>query len=190
MLRCGKCGMPLVAQTQGRRGGVRVPAYECHPKVDPDACGGVSISPADEVEATVVAAIQAELAANPKLRQRLDASHDADAARWRAERDAAKARMLDASTLLGAGTIDRDSFDAMHGAAKVAYDAAEAHLATMTTDMALPSVDDVIDRWDTLTLAQQRAVVERLIERIVIVPGHQGAPGFNRARLGTPTWRV
>ena len=43
-------------------------------RLDPDACGGVSISPADEIEATVVAAIQAELAANAKLRGRLTAS--------------------------------------------------------------------------------------------------------------------
>ena len=67
VLRCGKCGFPLLAQTQGRRDGSRVPAYQCHPKVDKAACGGVSISPASEVEDLVVGAIQAELAAAPSF---------------------------------------------------------------------------------------------------------------------------
>jgi DNA invertase Pin-like site-specific DNA recombinase len=190
VLRCGKCGHPLVAQTQGRPGGVRVPAYQCHPKGHPDACGGVSISPADQVETTVVTAIQAELARSPKLRKRLSAGTDAEVARWRTERDAAKARMLDAATLRGAGDLDDDEFRAMRGAAKVRYDAAEARLAAMTSDRDLPSVDDVVNRWDSLTLAAQRGVVERLIERIDVAPGHQGHPGFNRARLGTPKWRA
>lgn len=190
VLLCGKCGTPMKAQTQGRRNGERIPAYACHTTMGAEACGGVSISPADEVEALVVGAIQAELAANKKLRSRLNATQDADAARWRAERDAAKARMLDASGLLGAGTIDRDSFDAMHGAAKAAYNAGDAHLTTTATELALPSVEDVIERWDDLTLAQQRAVVERLIERIVVAGGVLGHPGFNPARLSTPVWRV
>ena len=97
--------------------------------------------------------------------------------------------MLDASTLLGAGTIDRDSFDAMHGAAKTAYDAAEARLATMATDLELPSVDDVTDRWETLTLAQQRAVVERLIERIVVAPGQQAIPASTVTGSAVPSRR-
>jgi DNA invertase Pin-like site-specific DNA recombinase len=190
VLRCGKCGMPLVAQTQGRRGGVRVPAYQCHPKVGAEACGGVSISPADAVETFVVTAIQRRLAASSKLRSLLSATQDADAARWRAERDAAKARMLDAGARYGARAIDADTFDAMHGAAKADYDAAQAHLAAMTSDVELPSADDVIERWESLTLAQQRGVVERLIERIDIAPGHKGHPGFNEARIGVPVWRA
>lgn len=192
VLRCGKCGLPLVAQTQGRRGGERVPAYQCHPKVDPAACGGVSLSPADEVETLVVELIQTELAASPALRQRLNATQDADADRWRAERDAAKARMLDASQLFGSRTIDRDAFDVMHGAAKTDYDAADARLSAMTavTGVNMPSADDVIDRWETLTLTQQRAVVDRLIERIDVAGGYRGHPGFNPERLGRPVWRV
>jgi hypothetical protein len=191
VLRCGKCGSPLVAQTQGRRDGSRVPAYACHPaKVGPEACGGVSISPADEVERLVVSAIQKELAANRNLRARLNATADADAARWRAERDAAKSRMLDASTLYGARRIDADSFDAMYGAAKIDYDTADARLTAVTTEVVLPSVEDVIERWDTLTLAARRAVVERLIERIEVTPAGGGYTGFNPARLGKPTWRA
>jgi DNA invertase Pin-like site-specific DNA recombinase len=191
ILRCGKCKHALVAQTQGRKSdGARIPGYACHPKADPDACGGVSITPADRVERLVVEAIQSSLAASPKLRARLNATHDADAARWRVERDAARVRMLDASALLGAGTIDRDSFDVMHSAAKSAYDAAELRLASVASDTTLPSVDDVINRWGKLTLSVQRAVVEHLIERIEVAPGYSGRPGFNSERLGKPTWRA
>jgi DNA invertase Pin-like site-specific DNA recombinase len=191
VLRCGRCGAPLVAQTQGRRDGTRVPAYSCHPsKTGSEACGGVSISPADEVERLVVDAIQKRLAKSPKLRARLNAAQDVDAARWRAQRDAAKTRMLAAGQLLGEGTIDRDVFDTMHGAAKAEYDTADARLAAVATDVALPSADDVIERWETLTLAAQRAVVERLIERIDVAPGNLGHPGFNPARLSRPTWRA
>lgn len=200
VLRCGKCGMPLVAQTQSRRNGERMPSYSCHPKINAEpkageeagakACGGVSISPADAVEMFVVAAIQRRLAESSKLRARLNATHDADADRWRAQRDAAKARMLDAGTRYGARAIDADTFEAMHGPAKADYDTAVAHLETMTSELDLPSADDVIERWETLTLARQRAVVERLIERIDVAPGYRGRAGFARERLGLPVWRA
>ena len=70
----------------------------------------------------------------------------------------------------------------MHGAAKVSYAAAEAHLAAVATDVALPSVEDVTERWETLTLAAQRAVIGRLIERIDVAPVGGGYTGFNPAR--------
>ena len=60
----------------------------------------------------------------------------------------------------------------------------------MTTDMALPSAEDVTERWDTLTLAQQRAVVERLIERIDVAPGPAGAPRVQRGPARLPVWRI
>jgi site-specific DNA recombinase len=189
VLRCGKCGQPLGAQTQGRRDGARVAGYQCHPKIGgDDACGGVSISPADEVEAFVVGAMQARLVASAKLRKRLSATADAEVARWRKERDDAKAVMLDASALFGSRAIDRDSFDAMHGPAKRDHDHAEAQLAAMSSDTVLPSVDDVLHRWDGLTLKQQRSVVERLVDRIVIAPGSSGRAGLNTDRIGKPVW--
>jgi DNA invertase Pin-like site-specific DNA recombinase len=189
VLRCAKCDHPLVAQTQTRRNGRRIPAYACHPKTGPTACGGLSISPADEVEALVVEAIQARLAASPKLRRRLEAGQNAEAAKLRKERDAAKVRMLDASKLFGERTIDRDSFDAMHGAAKRDFDQAEAKLSAMTSDETLPSVVQVQEGWERLTLKQQRAVVDRLVERIVIAPGNGGVSGLDASRVGKPEWR-
>jgi DNA invertase Pin-like site-specific DNA recombinase len=188
VLRCGKCGYPLIAQTQGRRDGRRVPAYQCHPKIDPAACGGVSISPAEAVEQLVVKAIQRRLAESPGLRKRLDAVTDAEASQWRVERDAAKARMLQAAEMLGAGQIDRDEFDVMRTPAKAALELAESSLASLTTDTALPSFEDVEERWDYLTLKQQRAVVERLIDRIDIAPSRGGYTGFDPDRVGTPQW--
>jgi DNA invertase Pin-like site-specific DNA recombinase len=190
VLRCGKCGSPMVAQSQRRAGGVRVSGYACHRNSGPDACCGVSITPADEIDKLVVAAMQARLATSSRLRKRLSASDDAEVGKWRVERDRAKARMIDASTMFGAGDIDRDSFDAMHAPAKAAHEHAEARLAAMTTDTTLPSIDDVTERWDSLTLRQQRAVVERLIDSIVIAPRNRGVPGFNRSRVGAPKWRA
>jgi hypothetical protein len=60
----------------------------------------------------------------------------------------------------------------------------------MSHDLALPSAEDVIERWEGQTLVQQRGVVERLIERIDIAPGGQGHPGFNPARISEPFWRA
>jgi hypothetical protein len=192
VLRCGKCDGPLIAQTQSRRTTndagtpIRVPAYSCHTNVD--GCGGVSISPAYDVDALVVEAIQRRLAESPQLRQRLDAAQDADAARWRGERDAAKARMLDAATLYGSRAIDKDTFAAMHEPAKRDHDVAERHLAAMVTDTTLPSSVEVQEAWDELTLKQQRAVVERLIGRIDVAPAQGGQVGFDASRVGTPQW--
>jgi hypothetical protein len=150
----------------------------------------VSISPADEVEQLVVKAIQAELARSPKLRALLVASSHDDAVRWRRERDEARARMVEAGQLYGARTIDRDTFDGMHGAAKADFDKAAAALGALDSELTLPSVDDISERWETLTLPVQRAVVEALIERIVVAPGGKGTAGFNPARLSKPVWRA
>lgn len=190
VLRCGKCGLPLAAQTQQRRNGGRVPAYQCHPKVSPGACGGVSISPADDVEEHVVVALQNELRRSPKLRARLSAHQDAETARLRAERDDAKATMLDASRLRGTGDLDADSWEQMYRPARQRHDRAEAALAGLAAgEVDLPAVDDVLDGWEDLTLRQRRAVVDRLVESIVVEPARGGGVGFNAGRLGTPQWR-
>jgi DNA invertase Pin-like site-specific DNA recombinase len=190
VLHCGKCDSVLVAQPQRRHGGQLVPAYACHPKSgDPKACGGVSISPADELETMVVEAVQRRLVASSKLRRRLEAGQNQQAARWREERDAAKGRLLQASEMFGTGAIDRDEFSAMRAPMMAAFEHAEQKLAGVTTDTTLPSADDVADRWDTLTLHQQRAVVERLIGRIVIAPARGGRRlGLDVARVGKPQW--
>jgi DNA invertase Pin-like site-specific DNA recombinase len=185
VLRCGRCDQPLVAQSQGRRDGSRVPAYACRPNAG--GCGGVSISPAGEVDELVVKAIQRRLGASPGLRQRLEAATDAEAGRWRAVRDAAKGRMLDAATLYGAGSVDRDAFMAINSAAKAEHDLAERHLGSMASDTALPSAEEVGEGWEQLTLRQKRAVIERLIGRITVYPA-KGFTGFDPRRLSEPEW--
>jgi hypothetical protein len=194
VLRCGRCGMPLVAQTQGRRvrddegREIRVPAYACHTKLGSDACGGVSISPAALVDDLVVRAIQRRLSISPKLRKRLDVAQDGETAQWRAERDAARARMLEAGEMFGAGTIDRATFDVMHAPARAALEHAEARLGALGDALTLPSSADVQEAWERLTLRQQRAVVERLISRIVVAPASPGLRGFSAERVGEPEW--
>jgi DNA invertase Pin-like site-specific DNA recombinase len=187
VLRCAKCGSPMLAQTQTRRNGPRVAGYSCQPKVG--GCGGVSITPAGDLEELVVTAIQRRLIASPGLRQRLDAAQHAEAAQWRAERDAARARTLEAGEMFGLGVIDRPTFEVMHAPAKAALDLAERKLASMVaTDVVLPSASDVTEGWATLTLRQQRSVVERLIGRIVIHPAKGGGRGFDPDRVGVPEW--
>lgn len=187
VLRCGKCGYRMEAQTQSRRDKSRIAAYQCDYTKDGPGCGGVSISPAEEVEAMVVEAIQRRLATSQILRQRLEATQNGEAAHWRAERDAARARMLEAAEMRGAGTIDLPTFTAMHNPARAALEHAEARLSALATDdLTLPSAEDVAQRWDQLTLRQQRAVIERLISRIVVAPGRGKLRGLDR--VGAPEW--
>jgi DNA invertase Pin-like site-specific DNA recombinase len=187
VLICGRCGYPLSTQTQTRANGPRVAAYQCHPThTDPRACGGLSISPTDAVDQLVVEAIQRRLAKSRGLRRRLDAAADAGVAGLRKERDAARARMIEAGEMFGAGSIDRATFEAMHAPAQAAHDAAQSKLSARTTTTTLPSLDDVVKRWDSLSLQQQRAVVERLIRRIVVAPDAPGLHGLDR--VGVPEW--
>ena len=191
VLRCGKCDVPMVAQTQARPGGGRVPAYACHPKSgDPKACGGVSISPADAVEEAVVAAMKARLAANDALRGRLNATQDADAAHWRAKRDAAKGRLLDFDQLLGAGRHRQGSLEGddprrqgrlrrRQRAPRRCYERSVAALRR-GRDRA------VGDAHPRSAAGSRRASVER----IEVAPGSAGRPGFNEDRLGDPDWRA
>ena len=190
VLRCGKCGNPLVAQTQARRNGPRISGYACAAKTAPGACAGVSISPAETVEDLVVEVVKARLTASSKVRQRLDATDDTEVAQWRAERDAAKAEMLQAAEMKASREIDLDQFRLLNTAAKAAHEHAEARLSAMETSTTLPSAADVLHRWDSLTLRQQRAVVERLVESITVAPAGRGHRGFDPARLGVPVWRA
>jgi DNA invertase Pin-like site-specific DNA recombinase len=195
LLRCGRCGFPLAAQSQTRRHGGKVAAFSCHRKLGAEACGSLSISPADEVERLIVRAVQIRLGESEGLRERLAASGDAEGAILRAERDAARGRMLRAAELLGSGAITEPEFEVMRNPAKAALDVAQARLDSLTSDIALPSVEDVQERWDALTLTQQRAVLERLIGSITVSPAKQGGyrpqgsrGGLDESRLGEPVW--
>jgi hypothetical protein len=79
----------------------------------------------------------------------------------------------------------------MHRPAKARADAARDALAALPApEVELPPAAEIAERWDDLSLAQQRAVLDRLIERIVVVPARPGSRGFDPTRIRTPKWRA
>jgi DNA invertase Pin-like site-specific DNA recombinase len=92
LIVCGRCGAPLIAGRQFRRKGGPVKAYNCHPTSgDPNACSGLSISPADEVERHIAALVKARLRSRQAQRL-LAAGRDAERGRLLAELADAEAR--------------------------------------------------------------------------------------------------
>jgi hypothetical protein len=124
------------------------------------------------VEAVVVAAVLAALD-TPDVRAALAASADPDH-----ERVALMARMIDAESrvrraaeLFGAGEIDEDTWRTMHTpAARTVAECLAGLAALEAPDPGLPAVEQLREQWDDLTLAQRKAVVRLVVDRVAVNP--------------------
>jgi DNA invertase Pin-like site-specific DNA recombinase len=182
LARCGLCGARLTVALRGRPGNY-VTTYGCSIRGgDLDACGKVSLSPAEIVEDLVVDRVKAVLA-DPDVAARLQHSDDPDRARLVAELTVAEARVTRAAELFGSGEIDEDTWRTMHAPAAATVEAARANLAAITPpDLDLPPADVVRDAWDDLPLKQRQAVLARYLSAVVVLPATT-RPADHRERV-------
>jgi site-specific DNA recombinase len=165
---CGKCGAPMAAGPRRQRvDGTHSPgAYRCS-SLD---CGHVQLGPADAVEEHVVGLVLDYLD-DPKMASRLTAAPDTERSPLIAELaevDAVIARVADE---LGTGAVDYDTFTRIHGPAKARADALRSRLADLSDpEVDLPEASVVREQWETMPLGQHRAVLDRVVERVVIHP--------------------
>lgn len=168
LARCGRCGAALViASSGGRR------RYVCKKTPAFPERGGLSIEQT-ALDDTITEAVVRRLAATPAPPR----PGSEPAPLWEAVA-AARARLDDLARDYGEGVLERREYEVARTAARNKLEAAERALARSTRTAAvtrLPVGDLAALRvtWAGMSVGQRRAVVEALVEELVIRPA--GAP--------------
>lgn len=188
LLRCGLCGESLVARP--RSGGQR--RYACARGPGLSGCGHVYIN-ADQVEAFVVEAVLWRLD-SPELTAALRAPRDEpDAERLQHETEDAQAQLTELADAYGNKLIGLPEWLAARKPIEARLTAARKQLAKASRTSALEDhLGDsagLRERWQTLDLTRQRAIVAAVLDHTTVAPGRPGYNKFDPQRL-TPVWRA
>lgn len=186
LLVCGKCGTPMKA------GGPKTARrYICPPKSD-GGCSGVTVlaEPSDvEISDQVLAALD-----SPALAKVLRARRRRmpDEAELLAELGELDARADELAEMWAAGELSRSAMVAAQRKLSDRRDAANERLRSMADTspvealLALPG--GLAEAWEGLSTSRRRAVIDALVERVVVRPANGGGK-FRPERL-EPVWRV
>ncbi|MBS1842954.1 MAG: recombinase family protein [Actinobacteria bacterium] len=187
MLRCGRCGAPLVArprQDKRRR-------YVCARQPGSEACGKLAIL-SDELEEMVVEMVLHRLDGEA-LPRALAAQHDDRGDDHQQEVDAAAAQLEELAGLYAAQSISAAEWMAARGPIEERLERAKRKLADVDGTTAIHAYlgggQDLRERWKELSMDRQRAVLGALIDHITIGPALVGRNFFDPDRVA-PTWRV
>jgi DNA invertase Pin-like site-specific DNA recombinase len=188
ILRCGRCGGPLVSRprTTGKR------SYCCPMTADRSRCGKTSLL-AEELEEIVAEMIFEAIDTNrmaEAIAQRTDGDDDALAAQIAEDREALEQLAKDhyADKL-----ISRAEFLAARDAIEKRLQAGERSRAQVRGIEALTGLprdgNALRDAWPTLGLDRKQAIVKAAFDRIIIKPVVKGRNRFDAGRI-EPIWRV
>lgn len=182
---CGECGEPLRVSWKGHATyGSKTQLYVCAGR----GCVGRNEQKVDDLVAAVVVA---RLSQPDALRWLMG---DEDQAKAAVERVADLRRRLDdAADGYADDRLTLDQLDRITAKLRPQIEAAEAehrrHLTSMNLDvLADLAGDQAAQRWAALTVAQRRAVVDVLLERVAINRASKRGPGFNPDDV-TITWK-
>jgi DNA invertase Pin-like site-specific DNA recombinase len=182
LARCGPCGAPLAVVKVARPDGY-VSGYACTKRSGfRDACGGVTLTPAELVEELVTEEVLRVLGDSAMAARLHHADDPARAAATRAVVDA-DARVARAAELFGTGEIDEATWRTMHAPAATRAAEARARLAaTEPPYIDLPPAAVVRDRWAELPLKARQEVLKRYVEAIRLLP-QTARPANHRLRV-------
>ena len=188
LLRCGRCGGRLYSSVRGDKR-----RYVCLSGPDHGGCGRLTVV-AQPVEELIAAAVL----------YRLDTPEFADALAGRAAEDERHATVVAG---LQADRSQREELARMWSAREISSEEwraarepierrirdAERRLERTSPAPALAgwvgNGSELGDRWATLTLERQAAIVAAVLDHAVIAPGVLGARGLDPARV-QPVWRL
>ena len=189
LVRCGLCDSPMVARP--RAGGQR--RYAC--VKDNGGCGRLTIN-ADPLEQLVTEAVLYRLD-TPELAAALNGQQGEalDAARFRADVEQAQAQLAELGEAYANQQIGMPELIAARRLIEARLDSARKQLAKLTRTSALADyiigqADSLRDRWESLDLSRQHAIIEAILDRLTIQPAtRRGSNRFDPDRV-TPTWRA
>jgi len=188
LLRCGLCGETLVSRPKS--GGAR--RYMCAKGPNFSGCGHV-YAMADSLEAFVVEAMLYRLD-SPELAAALrDAPADPDAERWQQEIEQSQAQLEELAALYGRREIGLSEWSAARAPVERRIKDAKKQLAHLNRTTALAghvgSGGSLGERWSTLPLSRQHAVLAAVLDHVVVGAGRRGYNRFDPSRF-EPVWRT
>lgn len=192
MLRCGKCGNKLFSSSRREGNDRNARRYVCSSSPDHGGCGKLTVV-AEPVEEWLSEAVL----------MRLDSPAMADALAGRAvvgERHAAlsselqadQTQLLELAGLWAAKTISSAEWKAAREPIEARIYATERQLSsvmgTQTLDGLVGHGTELRERWNSLNLNRQAAVVAAVLDFATIRAGAAGTRSFDPNRI-VPTWR-
>lgn len=188
LLRCGLCGETLVSRPKA--GGAR--AYVCAKGPGFSGCGRITVM-AEPLEQFVVEAVLYRLD-SPELAGAMSGEPgDPDAQRWQAEIDQSRAELDELAAMYGRREIGLSEWQAARTPIERRVTDAKKQLGRLTRTTALAGqighATELQERWTTLPLSRQHAIVAAVLDHVVVAPGRRGYNKFDVGRF-TPAWRA
>jgi site-specific DNA recombinase len=187
MLRCGRCGQPLISRPRGdkRR------RYVCARNPAIANCGKLAIL-SDEVEELVVEMVLQRLE-GPELSRALTARVGDDDDAHQGVIDDANAQLEELARLHGEQKIGLTEWLAARSPIEDRLERAKRNLAQSNGTAAITSYvgegPELRSTWSDLPMSRQRAVLFAVIDHITIAPAVKGRNTFDPDRV-QPTWKV
>lgn len=190
MLRCGRCGEPLVARP--RQDGQR--RYVCTRDVERVGCGRLAVV-ADPLEQLVCEGVLDRLD-SPELAAALrgESQSDPEAARWQSAVDDARGQLDELAGAYAQKAITMSEWLTARRQIEERLSTARKELARATRVTVLADYvgagEALRGRWEQLTLSRQRAIIAAVIDHLVVAPSQNvGLNRFDESRV-TPIWRA
>jgi hypothetical protein len=189
LLRCGKCGAPLVARPQPN--GTR--RYICPKRPGVPGCGGIAIV-AEALEDFITDVVLFRLD-TPELAAAMAGVPTDDARAEQEQRDLAadRAQLDELATAYGERLLTLREYLAARKPIEARIQRAERHLATLTRTAPLAdyvgNAAALRDAWRGLLLPRRRAIIAALLDRVIVHPANPARRRFDPDRV-KPVWRV
>jgi site-specific DNA recombinase len=188
LLRCGLCGATLVSRP--REGGAR--GYVCARGPGYSGCGHM-YALADSLEAFVVEAVLYRLD-SPELAAALRADlSDPDVGAMQVEIDQSQEQLEQLAAMYGRREIALQEWSAARAPIEKRLTDARRRLSRLSRTSALDghvgAGAALRERWGSLSLSRQQAIIAAIVEYVVVNPGRRGYNRFDATRF-EPVWRV
>lgn len=173
LLKCGHCGEYLVAAPRGD--GTR--RYGCRKGPGASGCGKTFIN-AEPLEQFVAEACLARLNSRELAEAARVQADEPEAEPWQQEADAAQAKLDELALAWSSDEITRDEWRVARTALEQRLTTARKQLGKISHTTALDGLvgnaDAVRASWDSLDLTRQHAILEAILDHVLVGPARRG----------------
>jgi hypothetical protein len=187
LLRCGECGELLVSRPKA--GGAR--RYVCASGPNFSGCGHV-YAMAETLEDFVVKAVLYRLDSAELATTLSGAPVGEDGEQWQRELESSRGQLEELAAMYGAREIGLSEWRAARSPIEQRVTDARKRLSRLTSTSVLNGYvgnSDLQARWVTLPLSRQHAIVEAVLDHVVVSRGRRGLNRFDPSRF-QPVWRL
>jgi site-specific DNA recombinase len=185
LVRCGRCGKPMVAAPVMRKG-IRYPRYGC--QVDRGGCGRCGIGAAG-VDELITDAVLKRL--DSKMLARRATQHRLTDAPFVVRLQGLEARQIETAEAFAAGEMPRAAHAAAQAKLQEGVDFVRSRIAQGSKRDLKPYIGqggELRKRWPEMSVSQRRAVIETVINSITIAPTTRANNKFDPGRITDIDW--